>query len=377
MVAFNDVRLYMAEKGCTMLTTEEEYAHLNKRNFKVRYTATCGHEHEVHYNVFKHRGSGILCPKCVSKCSAENRKGDASRTSEGQSSGHELEDKCIAYLTDMLSSGWVLRRTVEGCHADIAVKPVDCHEDTWLGVQVKSTARRMGAYGFHMKLQYPECVVILMAWEDKKIWMLKGKDTTSTKISIGLTKSKYSKYQCRTLADMHAVLLNCLKELPLKPLNVMNKPTSVRQQKEQEFRYHREHICKSIVFGYPEHTGLHFDFTVQGKKIQEKVGTYVKQCGSIVFVLQKGNGCRLKRAYDEGDNDFYWLNFPDKQYFYVIPEQELISAGFVAEGDKPTKTTFYIPMGKGKTIKDAPFQDYLFDYTELNDSRLVTLLGVV
>ena len=59
-----------ADKGCKLLTTMEELALMPKNIVqKVKYIALCGHEHNVHVNVFFSRGTGLNCPACVSKIS--------------------------------------------------------------------------------------------------------------------------------------------------------------------------------------------------------------------------------------------------------------------------------------------------------------------
>jgi hypothetical protein len=35
--------------------------------YKINYIASCGHQHIVFYNVFKSRGTGIICPNCKNK----------------------------------------------------------------------------------------------------------------------------------------------------------------------------------------------------------------------------------------------------------------------------------------------------------------------
>jgi len=56
-------------KNCELLTSEEEYALLTqtKKIPKLRYVASCGHEHSVHFNVFKSRNTGVICPVCCCK----------------------------------------------------------------------------------------------------------------------------------------------------------------------------------------------------------------------------------------------------------------------------------------------------------------------
>ena len=51
------------KQNCKLLNTKEEYIEIlktNKSAYRLNYTASCGHEHIVFYNVFKTRGTGII-----------------------------------------------------------------------------------------------------------------------------------------------------------------------------------------------------------------------------------------------------------------------------------------------------------------------------
>ena len=56
------------KRNCKLLTTKEEHIEIlklaKKSMFKLNYTASCGHNHIVFYNVFKSRGTGVICPSC-------------------------------------------------------------------------------------------------------------------------------------------------------------------------------------------------------------------------------------------------------------------------------------------------------------------------
>jgi len=53
------------KRGCTLITTKEEHSEIiKKHNYKLNYIASCGHNHNVFYNVFKSRGTGIVCSSC-------------------------------------------------------------------------------------------------------------------------------------------------------------------------------------------------------------------------------------------------------------------------------------------------------------------------
>ena len=49
------------KRDCKLLNTKEEYYFIIKNafksNYKLNYTASCGHNHIVFYNVFKSRGN--------------------------------------------------------------------------------------------------------------------------------------------------------------------------------------------------------------------------------------------------------------------------------------------------------------------------------
>lgn len=59
------------KRNCKLLTTNIEYNEIikNKKsnNYKLNYIASCGHNHNVFFNVFKSRNTGIICPKCKQK----------------------------------------------------------------------------------------------------------------------------------------------------------------------------------------------------------------------------------------------------------------------------------------------------------------------
>ncbi len=57
-------------KKCKLLVTKEDYDKIinkTKKNYKLNYIASCGHQHSVFYNVFKSRDTGKICSNCKSK----------------------------------------------------------------------------------------------------------------------------------------------------------------------------------------------------------------------------------------------------------------------------------------------------------------------
>ena len=66
------------KRNCKLLNTNEEYIEILKSSkktmYRLNYIASCGHEHIVFYNVFKSRGTGIICPSCKNKETGANTK---------------------------------------------------------------------------------------------------------------------------------------------------------------------------------------------------------------------------------------------------------------------------------------------------------------
>ena len=115
--------------------------------------------------------------------------------------------------------------------------------------------------------------------------------------------------------------------------------------------------------------GMVYDFKIDNKKIQEKVGCIDKIKNTNVFSMIKSNGSRCQKNYDIGDNDFYWLNCINKVVFYVIPEHLLIERKYVGfNGKKQLK------LNPKDTLYNQWLKPYRFDYENIDKVRLLKLL---
>ena len=65
------------KRNCKLVTSKEEYEetkNMFKNSFKLNYIASCGHNHNVFYNVFKSRNTGIICPSCKTNEMGQKKK---------------------------------------------------------------------------------------------------------------------------------------------------------------------------------------------------------------------------------------------------------------------------------------------------------------
>jgi hypothetical protein len=369
----------MKKNGCDIITTLEEYN--LKRQFskntcvKVNYKASCGHVHDVFSNSFIGRLSGVKCPSCKSKENANKKKGKMN-TEDGQCIFMKQEDDAIEYITNIIHNDFIVKKMTEGCLADFAIKPKNINEDKWLMIQMKTTEKPLRDYGFNCSGKYHDCAILCVCLSDKRMWLLNGNEiTVSKKIGIGLKKSKYSINEI-TRETIVKKLTEYYDTLPLSSYDVINVPISICQQKEQEYRMFYQNKCDFLPFEYNEKSNMVYDFKINNFKVQEKIGSYHRgRNGLIIFTLHKNNGTidgiRKLQAYKVGDNDFYWLNFPDKRYFYVLPEHELIKHHHLANGLQKGKKNLCVNIKNGVVSKfDSKF---LFDLENLDKDRLKNL----
>jgi hypothetical protein len=191
-----------------------------------------------------------------------------------------------------------------------------------------------------------------------------------------LKKTKYSDNEINT----STIIENLKKNFYILPnfrYDEANVPISIFVQKEQEYRKFFEISCDFLKFDYPEKSGMVYDFKINGYKVQEKVGSLQKN-GLIYFTLHKNkskaNDGKRFQSYSIGDNDFYWLNFPDKRHFFIFPEVELIKHRIVCNESNLGSKSFSVNLNNMNTCKFD--MTYLFDVENLDKDKIKKLFNI-
>lgn len=351
------------KRGCKLLNTLNEFKQIknNMINPKYYYVASCGHEHKVFYNVFLNRGTGIKCPKCICKINSisQKEKNDMNKTKDGQSYQHAIDDESIDYLVNILSKNFIVKRTFDGCLADLACKPINVKDDKWIMIQIKTTLKPNKNYAFKCNSSHENCLIFCICREDKRIWLIDGRSiSTKDKIAIGLKKSKYDKFEV-TEQIIENKILEYFTILPQYTFDIINIPKSKNRIYEQDFCKYRETILPFIDFKYPTRQNIVYDFKINNKTIQEKIGHFSRKT-NLMFGIFKRNGKHKKQAYFKGDNDFYWLNSPDKISFWFLPEKILIDNRLISTDLEPNlKIT--LTVSKNKWLEQYHFKYNDFD----------------
>jgi hypothetical protein len=382
---YQDVFDVFKNKNCNLLTTCDEFNEIIKnsyrQNFKVNYIASCGHNHNVYYNLFKSRNTGVLCPHCKHKLNSNLKKEFMNDDKISKIIYIEQECNFIKKLEKILENDFNFIKAFDGCKVDIIYKPKNVMHDEWVGIQVKTSNKINVIYSFGINNTYENCLILLYCCEDENMWLIpENVIINQKKISIGLNKSKYDIYNTKKDNIIHklAQQYESSNKFNFKKLNT---PQNIYQKREQDFREFREQSLKFIQFDYDELEGTVYDFKINELRIQEKVSNVVKN--RCIFFLRKNkgkiNGKQNKIQYSNGDNDFYWLNSERKDFFLVIPEKTLIEHHYIGN-ENNEKHILKITFNEVLHYKMKWLQPYLFNYNtineEINKNNLLCLLGI-
>jgi hypothetical protein len=371
------------KRNCKLLTTKEQHIEIInnsiKCNYKLNYIASCGHEHNVFYNVFKSRNTGIICPSCKSKENGKNKKDKMDNNEMSKTVNIEQEYKYIKSFQEIIKKDFISIKAFDGCNVDLIYKPNNILEDKWVGIQIKTTYARNLTYSFHINNIYKNCLILLYCIQDNVMWLIPENIIgNQKKISIGYTKSKYNIYKINDdcLTNKMNELYNSTNKFSF---DILDNPTNFYQQREQIFRKFRQEKIKFINFEYDEMEGTVYDFKINNLKVQEKVAKICNKQNRYTFCLCKNNGSSKKIQYDIGDNQFYWLNCDDKKIFFVIPEKILIERGLIGNKiENSNNKNLHFTPNKNLHFRTMWLKPYMFNYETINEDidkkRLLDLL---
>lgn len=369
---YDNVCEVFINKGCNLITSKEEYYELKKIHKipKLNYIASCGHNNSVHYNVFKSRNTGVICPKCIIN---KNKQFSGKITSSGQSANIYYNNLSIKYILNIIKNDYIYQFTHEGCMIDLLIKPINDTSDLWLPVKIKSTnIIHNNTYGFNndnKNDKYKNYIIICVCVNENKIWIFDDSDVTTRKISIGKYKSKYDNNEVN-IENINYILLNKYQTKELVTTEVMNNVLPKCIKKELEYAELRKKCIKynfDIVDKY-----VHTDFMLNNRKVQEKIGYKFDNKNSVNFKLTKR--CSVSKSYqpyNKNDNDFYWLHFPNKKHFYLIPECILSN-----NNDNKLTQNLYVNVTIDGSPTNSSLIDYLFEYENIDYMRFDSLVGL-
>lgn len=325
---------------------------------KYKFIASCGHKCKMFRNSPRLKEKYIICLSCnIEKQRVYKRNNIKNNDINKQ------EYDGIMLMKELIGCSFDIKFMNEGCRVDILIKPKNLVGD-WIPVQIKTTQKlsSIKQYGFHHTKNYNDILLICICIEEEKFWIFDGSKIKNNTITIGYKKSKWDKNFI-----LNKNLNNKLNEKYLEYKKVKYKDVRLMVPKtkliELKYQDKRDDKYLNLDINYPILDNCVFDCIINGYKVQDKT-TYRDKCKSLRFSV---NLDRPKRRlpYRKGDNDFYWFNLRDTydDYFYLIPEFELIDNGYIqVDNEKTTKKLRFYPETKNNKIKTKWCNKYLYKY---------------
>ncbi len=383
---YNKVKECITNNGCKLLTTFEEFEEIRKtalNNYygfvRVKFIGLCGHESSAVFTNFNVRKTGITCKSCIKLNTSKqlyinNRKLNNSVT----------ENDSIKILEKHLIE-YDIKRTNEGCTADLIIREKEKKDTQWIPVQVKSTAQLChNMYSFRgMKESYKNMLLICICISEDKIWIMPYNNINITKGNLNISKkSKYNKFLiedntkiCSIIPQYETNIVRDIDELLMKPVTVL-------QQREQEYVKKRESILDFLKFDKMEVQNTPTDFMINGKTIQEKVAGKLKETNKMLVEFASNNGkvdgIRKQRTYRLKENNFYWINSSVDNRFWIIPEIELFNRGYISSSEEiKNKTRIHIPINNIFNSNCRWLNDFEYSYENPDKNKLIKLFDCV
>ncbi len=214
---------------------------------------------------------------------------------------------------------------------------------------------------------------------DDKVWIFPyNNSNVPAKFNIS-ERSKYNKYLCSIENITNAIHVcddKCIKVSE----TVGNTPNNKYQQREIEYAKKRIEKINFLQYEQVEYQLSGTDFTVNGKKVQEKViGAKKGKTDSYLFQLARKNGSNKARTYRLGENDVYWFHSAFNELFWIVPEMELHKAGLISDKDD-TKLPKHFAVNVKTYNGKAWLKPYEFSYDTITEdviARIKTLFSIL
>lgn len=171
MPTYTEVKDVFAEKGCKLLTTEEEMIE-SKLNHMSKYKieATCGHIIEgCYFHMFKYRGTGTICNACVTKRIGKKLKEENKQLTDNNCTAFIVENTGYNIIKKYIDERIDMKQIVDGAICDIAIKPKNIEDDLWLPIDIKSTVKgRCNVYSFGLHHKSINTYILCICIENEK-----------------------------------------------------------------------------------------------------------------------------------------------------------------------------------------------------------------
>lgn len=378
MENYNKIKDKCDELGCSLVTTFDEFEsrrqHVRIQSYhfvRIDFIGICGHLSSAVATNLVLRKTGIRCKNCVKGTTKMTLTKNAHNFTTIEYGGYKIVEQ-------FLSEYYEVKRTKEGCKADIAIRKLDDTTDAWIPIQLKVTTQLShNMYSFKGFCNgYSNMLIMCVCISEDKIWIIPYNNLrikTTLNISV---KSKYNNYLVADKSTIYTHIDKYVTSYIMMTLSDCMRPTSVLQQREQEYVKKREVHIDFLTYIYPDIQNTATDFFINGKRIQEKVCGFVTSKSSIHVYLSINNGKdkegkRTFRTYCLGDNDFYWFHSDVDDRFWIVPEIELYNRKYIADKDIISKRkNMYIPCNTDNYRTSEWIKQFEYNYKNMDKDKI-------
>ena len=364
-LSFSDINDAYEERGCKILTTEEEFNSWRTNCIKLKQMqfdiiSSCGHTMKSFYVGFIQSDTGIVCKDCRLH-NASNMSSLKSKDSSGYTVSLATQQIGVNIIKTQIESKFTVKKTHDGCESTILVRPIDVDSDSWLQIKVKASTTN-GRNGFRINKVCKNIVVAMVHIESSTVRVFLPEELKIRTYYIGLQNEGHVNNIVHNLEKKILELYNV--GTYNESFVVANMPVSEQMRVEYNFMLKRERLLPFIKFEQSNKPATVYNFKVNSLKFQEIVVSRQPNKSSLSANISKHAGKTGTVPYFEGDNDFYWVNINDTdENFYVIPETILLENGYISCNEQVGKK--YVSI----TEYNSWLQPYRFCYKTINTEQ--------
>lgn len=366
-VEFVEIKSTYESKGCSLLTTEDEYMQMKLtkplKSMLFDVISICGHKEKSLYYSFIESNTCLYCKRCTIIRARETLIGQA-KTDDGYGNSLMTQKLAIDIVKQKCLDIFDAIKTRDGCDSDLLVRPKGSTDDCWLKLKIKSTIASDGNISFRINKLH-QSIYLLVSVATQEIWLFDPEIIQVRTYYMKQHKDVYDENLVKNIDDLNKRLED--KYTEQKHIGIfeeLNNPISPAMKIEYAFVRKRETTIGFLKFDHNEITGAVYNFKIENLKFQESVVS--KQTGRNTFVVNMSKNSRQKsrKPYDIGDNDFYWINLNDaiSENFFVVPERLMVTHGFLET--KTDKGRKYLSIETNLWINT-----FKFNYRTINTDR--------
>lgn len=374
-VDFTEIKSAYESKGCTLLTTEDEYIQMKLckplKSMWFDVISICGHQEKSLYYSFTESDTCLYCKRCTIIRARETLIGQA-KTDDGYGNSLMTQKLAIDIVKHKCEDMFDGIKTRDGCDSDLLVRPKGSTSDCWLKLKIKSTIHGDGNISFRINKLH-QSIYLMVSITTQEIWMF---DPDIVQIRTYYMKQNKQVYNDNLVNDNEDLIRRLRDKYTAQKyvgkFDDLNEPISLAMKLEYAYVLKRESTIGFLKFDRNAITGAVYNFKVGNLKFQENVVS--KQTGKNTFVanISKNSRQQTRKPYDIGDNDFYWINLNDSsEDFFVVSEHAMISNGFIETSNE--KGHMYLSIQSNPWI-----YKFKFNYGTINtEHEKERLLGII